>query len=168
MRKNARDTGQVAILLVFEIEFYGLFEGYLGQKLTGYGILKPTTHRVLEHKTFKLVNVQASIEVLTCLSCCFCLFVFCFCLFYLLIVFLVYSSQLRENRILPPEPQDLNGLKERLDELTRSFLAVVDKENTESGQIKHSVVDDVRNYVVVHTLGKVMLFFKGDLGHLIG
>ena len=43
----------------FEIEFYGLFEGYLdylGQKLTGYGILKPTTHRLLEHKTFKLVS----------------------------------------------------------------------------------------------------------------
>ena len=75
---------------------------------------------------------------------------------------------MRENRILPPEPQDLNGLKERLDELTRSFLAVVDKENTESGKIRHSAVDDVRNYVVVHTLGKVMLFFKGDLGHLIG
>ena len=95
-----------------------------------------------------------------------CLF---FCLFFIyLFVFLVYSSQLRENRILPPEPQDLNGLKERLDELTRSFLAVVDKENTESSKIKHSAVDDVRNYVVVHTLGKVMLFFKGDLGHLIG
>ena len=98
-----------------------------------------------------------------------CLFVFFVCFFFIyLFVFLVYSSQLRENRILPPEPQDLNGLKERLDELTRSFLAVVDKQNTESGKIKHSAVDDVRNYVVVHTLGKVMLFFKGDLGHLIG
>lgn len=87
-------------------------------------------------------------EILTCLSC--------------------YSSQLKENRILPPQPQDLNGLKERLDEITRSFLEVVDKENAESGKIKDSVVDDVRNYVVVHTLAQVMLFFKGDLGHLIG
>ena len=47
----------------FEIEFCGLFEGYLGQKLTGYGILKPTTHRVLEHKTFKLVSGEASIDL---------------------------------------------------------------------------------------------------------
>jgi len=100
-----------------------------------------------------------------------CLFVWFFfvCFFFIyLFVFLVYSSQLRDNRIIPPEPQDLNGLKERLDEFTRSFLAAVDKENTESTKIKHSVVDDVRNYGVVYALGKVMLFFKRDLGYLIG
>lgn len=69
---------------------------------------------------------------------------------------------------MPPQPQDLNGLKERLDEYTRSFLEVVDKENTESGNIKDSVVDDVRNYVVVRTLAQAMLIFKGGLGHVIG
>lgn len=69
---------------------------------------------------------------------------------------------------MPPQPQDLNGLKERLDEITRSFLEAVDKENTESGTIKDSLVDDVRNYVVVETQAQVMLYFKGDLGHLIG
>ena len=82
--------------------------------------------------------------------------------------FFVYSIQLKENRILPPQPQDLKGLKERLDEITRSFLETVDKENTESGNIKDSLVDDVRNYVVVKTQAQVMLYFKGDLGHLIG
>ena len=69
---------------------------------------------------------------------------------------------------MPPQPQDLNGLKERLDAITRSFLEAVDKENTENGNIKDSLVDDVRNYVVVETLAQVMLYFKGDLGHLIG
>ena len=69
---------------------------------------------------------------------------------------------------MPPQPQDLNGSKERLDEITRSFLEAVDKENTENGNIKDSLVDDVRNYVVVETLAQVMLYFKGDLGHLIG
>ena len=69
---------------------------------------------------------------------------------------------------MPPQPQDLKGLKERLDEITRSFLEAVDKENAESGNIKESLVDDVRNYVVVETQAQVMLYFKGDLGHLIG
>ena len=78
--------------------------------------------------------------------------------------FFVYSIQLKE----PPQPKDLKGLKERLDEKTRLFLEAVDKENTESGNIKESLVDDVRNYVVVETQAQVMLSFKGDLGHLIG
>ena len=63
---------------------------------------------------------------------------------------------------MPPKPQDLHGLKERLDEITRSFLEMIDKENTDS------LVDDVRNYVVVETQAQVMLYFKGDLGHLTG
>ena len=63
---------------------------------------------------------------------------------------------------MPPKPQDLHGLKERLDEITRSFLEMVEKENTDS------LVDDVRNYVVVETQAQVMLYFKGDLGHLTG
>ena len=76
--------------------------------------------------------------------------------------------QLRENRISPPQPEDLSGLKKRLNEFTRSFLEVVDKENIQSGNIKDSVVDDVRNYVVVQTLAQVMLIFKAGLGHVIG
>ena len=84
------------------------------------------------------------------------------------LAFFVYSIQLKENSILPPQPQDLHGLKERLDEITRSFLETVDKENRESGNIKDSLVDDVRNYVVVETQAQVMLYFKGDLGHLTG
>ena len=47
-------------------------------------------------------------------------------------------------------------------------MEAVDKENTESDNIKESLVDDVRNYVVVETQAQVMLYFKGDLGHLIG
>ncbi|XP_020603667.1 uncharacterized protein LOC110042638 isoform X2 [Orbicella faveolata] len=87
---------------------------------------------------------------------------------YLIDISTFMKRVLRENRVLPPQPQDLNGLKERLDEYTRSFLEVVDKENTESGNIKDSVVDDVRNYVVVRTLAQAMLIFKGGLGHVIG
>ena len=62
---------------------------------------------------------------------------------------------------MPPQPQDLSGLKGQLDKSTRSFLE-------ESGDFKDSVVDDVRNYVVVQTLAQVMLLFKGDLGRLVG
>ena len=76
--------------------------------------------------------------------------------------------QLRENSISPPQPEDLSGLKKRLNEITRSFLEVVDKENIQSGNIKASVVDNVRNYVVVKTLAQVMLIFKAGLGHVIG
>ncbi|XP_078357877.1 uncharacterized protein LOC144642709 [Oculina patagonica] len=78
---------------------------------------------------------------------------------------------LRENSISPPHPQDFSGLKDRLDELTRSFLKCfledIDKENTDGGKFKESDVDDVRNYVVVETLRDVMLLFRRDLGHLI-
>ncbi|KAJ7385538.1 hypothetical protein OS493_015110 [Desmophyllum pertusum] len=75
-----------------------------------------------------------------------------------------------KNGLTPPQPQDVSGLKRRLDELTRTFLnflGEINKENTDSGKLKESSVDDVRNYVIVRTLGGVLLPFKRDLGHLM-
>lgn len=49
----------------------------------------------------------------------------------------------------------------------QNFLGEINKENTDSGKVKESSVDDVRNYVIVRTLGGVLLPFKRDLGHLM-
>ncbi|XP_020617497.1 uncharacterized protein LOC110055446 [Orbicella faveolata] len=79
-------------------------------------------------------------------------------------------SVMRKNSIAQPPQQDLSGLRGKLDKKTKEFLTFIgagDKQIMVNGQVRRSVLNNVRNYVIMRDLSESLLFFKIDFGKLI-